>query len=62
MSFKAKVPSARSTVFPGQLPIIWFEPVSWLKITLLPTLAFPANAKVRRLPFLPLDALLFDLN
>lgn len=48
---KHKGLSALSTVFSGQLPIIWFEPVSWLKIRLLPTLAFPAKAIVRCLLF-----------
>src|SRR4030042_6740303 len=43
---KSSVPCAFSTVFPGQFPIIWLEPVSWLNITLLPTLAFPARAIV----------------
>ena len=26
--------------------MIWFEPVSWLKMTLLPTFALPAKAMV----------------
>jgi hypothetical protein len=45
--------------FLGQLPTSWFEHMSWLKRTLLPTLAFPANARVRCLPFFAFILLLF---
>src|SRR3972149_4824262 len=48
---KLRVPSAFSTVFPGQFPIIWLEPVSWLNRTLFPTFALPAKAMVKPMLF-----------
>ena len=43
---KEHIPLAFSTVFPGQLPVCWCNPVKPLKIVDLPTLGFPANAIV----------------
>lgn len=44
-SSKVRAPSAWLMVLPGQLPTIWLDPARWLKMTLLPTLAFPARTK-----------------
>src|SRR5512143_3591049 len=43
----AKVPSARVTVFPGQLPVCCRSPVSALNTVLLPVLGLPANATTK---------------
>ena len=47
VTVEVQAASALSTVLPGQLPMVWCEPVSWLKMTLLPTLALPARAMFR---------------